>query len=127
MMKFQGVFFHLKCALGILYIFIRPYYLATDQLLLPTEEPFSARQWWSKPLVPELREQRQVDLLSLRPVWSTEQVSGQRYKKKKEKRRKREKHVWGKNSFFTRVRYYILKLSAYDLFKFFFWCVVMNV
>lgn len=92
----------------------------------------SVPEAWGQSMVahafnPGTQESRGRRSLTLRPVWSTEQVSGQRYKKKKEKRRKREKHVWGKNSFFTRVRYYILKLSAYDLFKFFFWCVVMNV
>ena len=39
--------------------------------------PVSACRWWHTLLMPALRRQRQVNLLSSRPAWSTEGVPGQ--------------------------------------------------
>ena len=44
--------------------------------LMETKSLYHARQWWHTPLIPALRRQRQVDLFSLRPAWSTERVLG---------------------------------------------------
>jgi hypothetical protein len=41
-------------------------------LLLQQTPHILARRWWRTPLFPGLRRQRQVDLLSSRPAWSTE-------------------------------------------------------
>lgn len=65
-------------------------------------------------LIPAVGRQKQVvDLLSLRPVWSTEQVSGQRYKKKKRKEKKKRKTCLGKKFIFYKSK--ILHSKAFCL------------
>jgi len=48
-----------------------------DKQALIRKIKISAGWWWLRPLTLALGRQRQVDLISLRPAWSIEQVPGQ--------------------------------------------------